>query len=312
MKTRLFYLDAIKAIAILFMITIHIPLYCNLKYNFWGTIASVFCMPLFFTISGYCTNVENFEFKKRLRLLIPFFIFGILFTLYANESISSFFTTMDKNGYWFLLLIVAFNFFIYIIKILKLNLHVGFILFEALFLCLYLISPKSIRYALSINLCIMYWPFIYFGLLLRRKQIFNVLIKQKTLPLFCFIAFSIIYVLSIKLHCSILNFFSYCYSISIIIFLMMLGVNIWHSRDAQNELENIISIIGRNTLQIYVLHFFTFKLLNLPILKEYLANHNTGIDNFILTPIIAIIIAFICIIIRKILYKIHLGFIFGR
>lgn len=192
MKTRLFYLDAIKAIAILFMITIHIPQYCNLEYNFWGTIASVFCMPLFFTISGYCTNLETFEFYKRLRLLIPFFIFGILFTLYANKPISSFFTTMDKNGYWFLLLIVAFNFFIYIIKILKLNLHVGFILFEALFLCLYLISPKSIRYALSINLCIMYWPFIYFGLLLRRNQIFNVFIKQKTLPLFCFIVFSII------------------------------------------------------------------------------------------------------------------------
>lgn len=82
MKTRLFYLDAIKAIAILFMITIHIPLYCNLKYNFWGTIASVFCMPLFFTISGYCTNVENFEFKKRLRLLIPFFyLWYIVYTI---------------------------------------------------------------------------------------------------------------------------------------------------------------------------------------------------------------------------------------
>lgn len=44
---RIFFIDAMKGIAIVLMIMLHVPQYFQLNGDFWRSIADIICMPLF-------------------------------------------------------------------------------------------------------------------------------------------------------------------------------------------------------------------------------------------------------------------------
>lgn len=71
-KHRIFFVDALRGTAIIFMLMLHVPQYCRLNGDFWRTMADIFCMPLFFVLSGYVLNIPKIIFKKRATILIPF------------------------------------------------------------------------------------------------------------------------------------------------------------------------------------------------------------------------------------------------
>lgn len=56
-KHRIFFVDALRGTAIIFMVMLHVPQYCRLNGDFWRTMADIFCMPLFFVLSGYVLNI---------------------------------------------------------------------------------------------------------------------------------------------------------------------------------------------------------------------------------------------------------------
>ena len=78
--TRIFYLEALKAFAMLLVVMGHIDyLWSNHGVaTIYLPILLVFHMPLFMALSGYVTNVEKFKLAKRAKLLIPFFVFGFV------------------------------------------------------------------------------------------------------------------------------------------------------------------------------------------------------------------------------------------
>ena len=90
-------------------------------------------MKIFFLLSGYTTNINNFKITKRLKLLIPMFIIGIPCTLYYSKPISTFFTSMDMNGYWFLWVMSVYSVCLFAIKKSKINIHLGFAIIELIF-----------------------------------------------------------------------------------------------------------------------------------------------------------------------------------
>lgn len=56
---RIFFIDAMKGIAIVLMIMLHVPQYFQLNGDFWRSIADIICMPLFFVLSGYVINLSK-------------------------------------------------------------------------------------------------------------------------------------------------------------------------------------------------------------------------------------------------------------
>lgn len=120
MKERYNYIDYSKAFAILLVITGHICLFCinrgnvnnadNMRIYSWLT---VFQMPLFFFLSGIVIKHKDYSiketikhlYKKTRQLLVPFFLFGTIFTLFIHQGFCEFITPVMKQGYWYLLVL---------------------------------------------------------------------------------------------------------------------------------------------------------------------------------------------------------------
>ena len=90
---RFFPIDALKAFAMLIVIMGHIPLYCFYQGDYehakslsylMGSI-NLFHMPLFVFISGYLTNIDNLRLLRKLRVLIPFFIIGLIYAFVFHK-----------------------------------------------------------------------------------------------------------------------------------------------------------------------------------------------------------------------------------
>lgn len=114
MKERYNYIDYSKAFAILLVITGHICLFCinrgnvnnadNMRIYSWLT---VFQMPLFFFLSGIVIKHKDYSiketikhlYKKTRQLLVPFFLFGTIFTLFIHQGFCEFITPVMKQGY---------------------------------------------------------------------------------------------------------------------------------------------------------------------------------------------------------------------
>lgn len=110
--TRIFYLDALKAFAMLLVVMGHIDyLWSNHGVaTIYLPILLVFHMPLFMALSGYVTNVEKFKLAKRAKLLIPFFVFGFVFMAINHVTFLELIRPEAKFG-WFLYVLFAFCFF---------------------------------------------------------------------------------------------------------------------------------------------------------------------------------------------------------
>ena len=71
-------------------------------------------------------------------------------------------------------------------------------------------------------------------------------------------------------------------------------------------------VIGRCTLQIYVLHYFLIRFLPLKHIGEYLKEYNLWILDFIICPIIAFLVCWFCVMLSNRLQKIKLDWVFGK
>ena len=70
--------------------------------------------------------------------------------------------------------------------------------------------------------------------------------------------------------------------------------------------------IGVHTLQIYTLHYFVMSTIGLLWNAEILINkHLTWVEG-VISPVLALMIAYICIYLTRILKFIRLDFVFGR
>ena len=81
----------------------------------------------------------------------------------------------------------------------------------------------------------------------------------------------------------------------------------------QNErIRKVANTIGVHTLQIYTLHYFVMSTIGLLWNAEILINkHLTWVEG-VISPVLALMIAYICIYLTRILKFIRLDFVFGR
>lgn len=218
---------------------------------------------------------------------------------------------MDKNGYWFLWVIFIFNCCTIVVKNLKINTHLSFLSFEIVFCLLYVLFSQELRFLTSINECVMYWPFLYLGWLLQQSHILTFTIKNRYFILLVIFLGGIVYSYALYLYPWFYLFFSRVFAFILIIGLFSFSSLYFGGRAANGKFEKKLSLLGRNTLQIYVLHYFALKILTLGHFT-LIVNNLCQYSEILVAPFISLIIALLSLYTSKIMYKFHFGFLFGR
>lgn len=80
----------------------------------------------------------------------------------------------------------------------------------------------------------------------------------------------------------------------------------------KNMLKWTGTLIGTNTLQIYVIHYFLIMPFNLKMFGNYMIENNLVALEYLISPLLSMMIAILCVYISKALYEMRLGFVFGR
>lgn len=325
-KTRIFCIDALKAFAILAVITGHLPSYCYYGWNIepnpssLAAFVDLFHMPLFMLLSGLVTNVRRFSLVKKTKLLIPFFVFGLLFTYTMGSGNAIYFLTNEaKAGYWFLWVLPLYFVLLHVIRKLHLHFIGGAVVVQVLLMVLHFYFRRTeVGTTLSTDHLWALWPFFSLGVILKNKewQHWHV---NKLIPVFAILSIISLIALNkigggneilLKL-CTDLVGFPLC--------LFFLFLFVWLGQQSKGKTSKVKSmlkwtgtLIGTNTLQIYVIHYFLIMPFNLKMFGNYMIENNLVALEYLISPLLSMMIAILCVYISKALYALRLGFVFGR
>ena len=211
MTQRILYIDALKGLAILFVVMSHIYNFC---FGYTGIIydfITIVDLPLFFFISGYLLKENQrggIGIAKKLRTLFVPFLFANLFLLFLRglkTQIASF-----DNAYfgtWFLLVLFECFLIISFVKIallkakeLKYYAYLETSVLVLLTIALYLLrnylngTNTLLADILCINLLVSYFPYFLFGYLFKKMKWERFLSQTtaKALAGVCVVTFAVI------------------------------------------------------------------------------------------------------------------------
>ena len=318
MKERLFYIDALRAFAMLTVIIGHISLYLLYKggyeiaseNSYYLYFVNSFYMPLFVFLSGLVTNMKSFKVQERLKILIPFLIIGLIYSYMEGSNAIDFFNNKMKNGYWFLLVIVYFFITLWIIRISRINILLGFFAFELIFWGIYNFSQDFSQNVLCITQAIYLWPFFILGVICKKHNIINRLEDYPYLAIIGLITYILCYIYQPPLD-------GWIMPLAIIVF-WVLGFRFVEKKLSsynsivKTKTKKLFSLIGQSTIQIYTLHYFFLYFINLTCIGEVIISNDLHWVELFASPVLSILIAVGCVGIANVLYKLKLGGIFGR
>lgn len=319
---RLFYLDALKAVAIILVVVGHLPSYCYFGWHdnpsLLLPIVSAFHMPLFMMVSGYLTNVDRLNVGRRAKILIPFFVFGFLYAFFTSQTIGDFFSHEAKLGYWYLYVLVVYCLLVRAIKWCKVNLYAGLAVVQLLLVALHFCFHRTLTgTALSTDHLWYLWSSFALGILLRRgweRQLY----ARPLLSLLVCVAITA--ALEGVLHATQWDGMKRnVLSLPIALAICVAFFIVFHQagllfRHREFVLKRIIKqvgmTIGQHTLHIYVIHYFLITYLNLHALGDVMRLYPSL--EFVISPVAALVLAYVCIGMAWVLNRCRLGFVFGR
>lgn len=127
MKTYYPYIDVAKGVGIMAVIMAHCSNFIfNSEENLISMVIPTFFMSLFFLASGFVStrawkervHLKDLIMAKNYYLLIPFFVFGTVYTMITDfvkngmiteNPLVSLLSGHPNNGYWFILVLVLFR-----------------------------------------------------------------------------------------------------------------------------------------------------------------------------------------------------------
>ncbi|MBP5722000.1 MAG: acyltransferase [Bacteroidales bacterium] len=274
-KKRLQYIDCLRGFSMIFVIYQHILTYSmpDLPASWFSDLVRSFRMPLFFFISGFVSyklafewNFSNFgklQMKKLRGQLFPTIVMFVIFVALHDKSYNMWMFSVTKAGYWFTL--VSFEIFLTycIINLLmrrwqtKTIVPIIFILTAIGISCIWYRLGKFEDNKLSLFLSLEYYTqyFLYFiaGILVKcYLDTFHKLVENKWTTTVMFVgAFVLPYMFP--------SFFKTVKELMILPRLWCIYAIFYNARqffDEQNIVSKSLSLIGRNTLEIYFLHYF--------------------------------------------------------
>lgn len=325
-KTRIGYIDAARGFVMLIVVFQHVRAFgLNLlaEDSLLSFIYLYFFLSTFFLLSGYLServlNVSTFLelFKKVIAkfkaLIIPTALFFVIYKLIAsrNESMGPW---SFPGGYWFtyvLFIISALTITVaYIVNKIHASSKVIWILLLLSFIMQFarIVFPDEIDsgvlYVLRTRQTCTYFLFFIIGILIKRNE--NALFKIFETQWFrtCLIGgtFSIYilrYSMQSDLSRSILVCSDFIISIvsSIAIFVVFHLTNKYWQSDV--HISNGLKLIGRKSLDIYMLHYFFIPAL--PLLGTYFRSDCNSAIEIVVVGSISLLVVALCIFTSKII-----------
>lgn len=182
---RIPYIDTMKAWAILCVVMGHIVIFnlygADNNSLLFGLIYS-FHLPLFAFASGLVTNISTFKFQRRIKIIIPLFLFGIPYTYIVGKDFAYFLNDDMKCGYWWLWLMAMFYICLYLMHRFKMGIATGFILFEVFFQILSRFLPPTLVCIFCVKQCTDLWPWLCCGMLAKKYNLTRFLTVNRLLP----------------------------------------------------------------------------------------------------------------------------------
>ena len=271
-SNRIEYYDYIKGFAIILVVIGHIiDKSLLIESSFLNRIIYSIHMPIFMYVSGYFAfnsilksiNKHSFLlffYGKVSRLLFPYFTLGIIYALTKSFSIHDIMNNI--SGYWFFPVLFMCMLITYIyVNICRCvykreNFYIDLALFLLLYIILimiYLLKPFiEIPYFLSM---IKMYPFFIFGFLSSKYKKLSSILDTEYIYLFAFVIFIILLIWPINIGLKVEGIFS------IIVIRQIF-------KKYYDKMPNSLSFIGKNTSEIYSLHWFILP--NLLCIKNIL------------------------------------------
>lgn len=325
---RIEYIDHIKGFAILLVVMGHlIDKSLLLESSFINKIIYTVHMPLFMYLSGLFAykhiinnlNIKSiFEFvqKKTTRLILPYITIGGLYAFFKSENLNQLFIYL--NGYWFfptLFMCMIYGLILINISTLftkkvheKYACYIDCLLFIITWgltiISYYKGYTYSIPYFLSFIKMVPFFSLGYFTT--RYEAIQKIVNSNKSFTIALIIYFALLCI-NIKINFKIEGLFA-------IIIVQQLFKKFYL------KCPKALSYIGKNSLEIYSIHWFLLP--NLMLMRNLFENTENNIilnnQNLILliclTSIIAVLICYTCIGIANIIKNSNLlsAIIFGN
>ena len=327
------YIDALRGIAILFIVFGHIPMYC---YGLVGTaqflsfraFTSLVQLPLFFFISGFLFNIKTtfnksggikFEYiyRKVRQLLLPAIVFGGIYLLVNGASLQECLVDKYKSGYWFTWLLFEFL----MIQVMLESIAKKFTWKEeGTKYAMVCIGTAFIVYVMSIPaVCLRFGDISGFlGLPLFRYYLYFVVgrLVRVHLHKICvwkyrdgvvtgivvlFICMAVI-VWGLRYECTGL-LFHVCMVVFELSALLLFFAAFYRHRDyfaVSGKLVRILILVGKRTFDIYLLHYF-FLPKDLHVIGSYFMEHPAPVIEFIVSFVVTIMIVAVCLLISELL-----------
>lgn len=240
------------------------------------------------------------------------FIWGIIFSFYCmkrdilnlddwNIVINTFIMSPSKMGYWYLFDLALFYSILVIYRINNKNRFWIDIIITLVIYTLFFIGWKKGN-VFADSLCLLnatsFFPFFILGHFIRKYNLINILMKHKSIFTMSLIGYVTFFCIDFPLH--ILNSISFRFVQPLLAITAL--YYIFFMRDTQNSyIDRTLSFIGRNTLDIYVLHYFLVSSINFQVISIWLQKTDNSLLAFVIASMLSILITFSSIFISKLL-----------
>lgn len=286
MSKRLEYIDALRGLAILLVVFMHVPQYGfgQSVGGYYMEMATLLAVPLFFFISGLFVPLEItppsiIKIKKRVHsILLPTIVIGGLYAMLNHVSFMDMLQDKFKAGYWFT--ITLFEFFV-IVDMIRLMVCKNQKLFKVLligacFVCYGLSMPTVQRIygdvVIAHILGVAQWKyFLFFVLGMFVKHNAEMIYSDKG-GVAIVIAFLIVYAANaigdFQLNGLLYNINLLLKEISIVLLAYYVFYTYRSKLSSHTRVGRWLSKIGTCTLEIYLIHYFVLPR-NLNLLVDY-------------------------------------------
>lgn len=308
MNYRIQYIDRLKGLAILLVVIGHLMAFCT--HGERNPIYEVICsfhMPLFMFLSGLVLTytpphyTARYLGKKALRFLLPMLWIGLLFTYTNGKDVMAFIADRYKQGYWYLYILTLFYLLMYVYgKLPKVKrswlLDLAYLAFwQVAFVAADRMLGQDLSDMTGISMCRGYWIYFFLGYMARRYGWTEWLSEHNwlfTLALVTFVPLLYAYGTGLFVR------FGQVLPLTAIIVLVFLFRRREHDITA---VESILSSVGRSTLDIYVLHYFVLRIINLSDAASYLHRTSNYLLEITLLVFMALVVSGVCMFLGKVL-----------